>query len=136
MLALFRTAKTARQVKVLIVDDDASVRETIQDRLQCHGWDIMTAADGHEALTAATQNKPDLMLLDIHMPCMDGLAALECLRRDPKLSDVPVVMVTRSSQPADISKAASYNVVDYVTKPFNIGELVVRIQQVIGQMKR
>ena len=136
MLALFRTAKATRQVKVLIVDDDVAVRETIQDRLRCHGWDIMTAGDGREALAMAAQNKPDVLLLDIHMPCMDGLTTLECLRRDPKLSDIPVVMVTRSSQPADISRAASYNVVDYVTKPFNIAELVSRIHQVVPQVKR
>jgi len=136
MLALFRTAKTIRQVRVLIADDDASVRDTIRDRLQCHGWEITTAADGRQALAAASENRPDIVLLDISMPCMDGLTTLECLRRDPKLSNVPVMMITGSNRPSDISRAASYHVVDYVTKPFNIAELTARVQQIVGQIKR
>ena len=136
MLSLFKAAKTVRQVRILIVDDDASVRETIRDRLVCQGWEIATASDGHEALATAAKSKPDVMLLDIHMPQMDGLTTLECLRRDPNLSDIRVMMVTGSSRVSDITKAASCNIADYVTKPFNTTDLAVRVQHVLQQMKR
>jgi len=136
MLGLFKAAKAVRQVKILSVDDDTSVRETLRDRLVRQGWDVAAVCDGHQALAAAAENKPDVVLLDIHMPQMDGLTALECFRRDPDLSDVPVMMVTGSSQVSDISRAASCNVADYVTKPFNATDLVTRVEQVLRRTQR
>lgn len=135
-LSLFKTARTVQPVNVLVVDDDAAVREIIQDRLTALGWNVTTAADGREGLTAAARHRPHVMLLDIHMPVMDGLTALECLRRDPQLSDVSIMIVTGSNRVGDITQAAACNVADYVTKPFNAVELVGRVQQVLQRTKR
>jgi len=135
MRSLFKMAKTTRPTRILVVDDDDALRETICDRLVYQGWDITTAGDGREALEIATQTRPDVMLLDIHMPSMDGLTLLECLRRDPDLSGIRVMMVTASNQVADITRAAACSVDDYVTKPFSAAELVERVQRVLHQMK-
>jgi CheY-like chemotaxis protein len=136
MLGLFKSTKTARKVTILVVDDDPSIRETIRDRLVARGWDVVMASDGQEALSIASESKPDVVLLDIHMPQMDGLTALECLRDDPELSDILVVMVTSSNSVPDITRAAACNVADYVTKPFNAVELVARVQEVLQKAKR
>ena len=136
MLGLFKSTKTARKVTILVVDDDSSIRETIRDRLVARGWDVVMASDGQEALSIAAESKPDVVLLDIHMPQMDGLTALECLRDNPELSDILVVMVTSSSSVPDITRAAACNVADYVTKPFNAVELVARVQEVLQKAKR
>jgi DNA-binding response OmpR family regulator len=132
---LFRTTRVVRPTRVLVVDDDASLRETVRDRLVYQGWDIRTASDGREALGFVRQTIPDVMLLDIYMPRMDGLTTLECLRRDPNLSGLPVMVVTSSSRVSDITRAAACNVADYVTKPFSVAELATRIQRVLRQMK-
>lgn len=135
MRSFFGTAPRTRARKILVVDDDAAVRDTIKDRLAYHGWDIMIASDGQEALALAARNKPEIILLDIHMPGMDGLIALENLRSRPDLSSVPVVMVTASNRVSDITRAASCNVVDYITKPFNAAELIARVEQVLQHVK-
>jgi CheY-like chemotaxis protein len=131
----FKTTRVVRPTRVLVVDDDASLRETVRDRLVYQGWDIHTACDGREALGIVTQAVPDVMLLDIYMPQMDGLTTLECLRRDPNLSDIPVMVVTSSTRVSDITRAAACNIADYVTKPFSVAELVTRVQRVLRQTR-
>lgn len=132
---LFKTTRAARPIRVLVVDDDPSLRETVRDRLVFQGWDIHTASDGREALGLVARTTPDVVLLDIYMPRMDGLTTLECLRRDPALSDLPVMVVTSSTSVADITRAAACNIADYVTKPFSVAELVARVQRVLRQTR-
>jgi DNA-binding response OmpR family regulator len=130
---VFKAARVVRPTRILVVDDDASLRETVQDRLACQGWDIDTACDGREALGIVTQAIPDVMLLDIYMPRMDGLTTLECLRRDPALSGIPVMVITGSTHVSDITRAAACNIADYVAKPFSVAELVTRVQRVLRE---
>jgi DNA-binding response OmpR family regulator len=132
---LFKTTRVVRPTRVLVVDDDASLRETVRDRLVYQGWDIHTACDGREALGLVAQSIPDVVLLDIYMPRMDGLTTLECLRRDPTLSGLPIMMVTSSTSVSDITRAAACNIADYVTKPFSVAELVSRVQRVLRQTR-
>jgi CheY-like chemotaxis protein len=136
MLNSFKAPKTARQVSVLVVDDDPAVRDIIQDRLTALGWNVTTAADGREGLMAVARHRPHVLLLDLHMPVMDGLTALESLRRDPDLCDTCIVIISGSNRASDITRAAACNVADYVTKPFNAVELVGRVQRALQQVKR
>jgi len=132
--SLFRPAKAIRRAKVLVADDDAVVRETVRDRLMHRGWDILTACDGREALGTTLQSRPDLVLMDIYMPNMDGLTVLECLRREPAVRDTLVMIVTSSDRVSDITRAASWNIADYVTKPFSAAELVARVDQALHRV--
>ena len=128
MLGLFKSKKRTDQAKILVVDDDSDLVETIQRRLEYCKWKIMTAGNGKEGLEKATKEKPDLIVLDISMPEVDGHEMLKHLRADQDLRDIPVIMCTKSFEVQDITRAASYNVSDYVTKPFSNSVLVARIE--------
>jgi len=132
MLKLGRTKKGNGGKTILIVDDDPAIREALEHRLAGCPWHVLTAADGQEALEIAARRKPDLVLLDISMPRVNGHAVLERLREDTQMAGVDVIMVTASQEVADVTKAASYNVRDYVIKPFYPGDVVSRIEHVLG----
>ena len=127
MLGLFKSKKRTDQAKILVVDDDSDLVETIQRRLEYCQWKIMTAGNGKEGLEKATKEKPDLIVLDISITEVDGHEMLKHLRADQDLRDIPVIMCTKSFEVQDITRAASYNVSDYVTKPFDCAELMERI---------
>ena len=133
MLKLRRTKKENRDKTILVVDDDPAIREAIQHRLKSCPWSVMTAADGQEALEMAASRKPDLMLLDINMPYVNGHAVLEHLRQDPCMAGVKVIMVTASQDVSDITEAASHNIQEYITKPFYPADVVSRIERVLGE---
>jgi CheY-like chemotaxis protein len=127
MLGLFKSKKRTDQTKILVVDDDADLVKTIQRRLEYCQWKIVTAGNGKEGLEKAAKEKPDLIVLDIGMPEVDGHEMLKHLRAHQDLRDIPVIMCTKSFEVQDITRAASYNVSDYVTKPFDCAELIERI---------
>ncbi len=131
MLGLFKAAKAVRQVKILIVDDDTSVRETLRDRLVRQGWDVAAVCDGHQALPPP-RRQTERVLLDIQMPQMEDDAW--------RLSESPDLRtcrhdVTVSSQVSDISRPPPERSV-YVTKPFNATDLVTRVEQVLRRTQR
>ena len=128
-----RRGKTDNHPKtVLIVDDDSAIREAILHRLEGSPWTVMTATDGQEALERVAEHKPDLVLLDIKMPGVDGRAVLEHLKRDADTADIKVIMVTASQHVSDITWAASYAVQEYITKPFYPADVVSRITRVLS----
>ncbi len=131
MLGLFKSKKKTAKAKILVVDDEADIVSTIQYRLKSCEFEVITAKNGKEGLDKAANEKPDLILLDINMPVMDGHEMLERLRRRPNLRGIPVIMLTAYSDRRDICKAADLDIADYVTKPFDFVELMEKISNAL-----
>jgi DNA-binding response OmpR family regulator len=120
--------------RVLVVDDDATVSDVVRRYLERADFEVTLAADGPGALAAAAAHRPDLVVLDLMLPGMDGLEVCRRLReRDP---DLPVVMLTALGEEADRVVGLSLGADDYVTKPFSPRELVLRVQSVLRRATR
>ena len=119
--------------KVLIVDDEVHIIKLITYKLRGAGYDIASAADGVEALQAARAQRPDLILLDVMMPRMDGFQTLEALKGDPATRDIPVFLLTVKSREVDRQRGWQLGCDDYITKPFSPHKLLERIDQALGR---
>ena len=113
--------------RVLIVEDDPSIRQLIKAVLEGSGYDVSEAADGPSALPAAREASPDVILLDIGLPGMDGFGVLGLLKDDAQLRDVPVIMVTAWGEPTLVTKALDRGAHDFVRKPFDVADLSARV---------
>jgi len=114
--------------KILVVDDTKNVQLLLTDFLTSQDFDVLTASDGREALEVVHASDPDLILLDIMMPNMDGYQFITHLRRE---SSIPVIMITARQQEADIIHGFDLGADDYITKPFRLRELLVRMRAVL-----
>jgi len=114
--------------KILVVDDTRNVQIMLTDFLSGQEFEVLTASDGREALEVVNTSHPDLILLDIMMPNMDGYQFITQLRR---CSETPVIMITARQQEADIIKGFDLGADDYITKPFRMRELLVRMRAVL-----
>ena len=119
--------------KLLLVDDDPALLRVLTEYLRRFDYEIQTAADGAEAIEAAKTNEPDLIVLDVNMPLMDGLQALRTLRRD---TSVPVIMVTAQAGESDVLQGFTLGADDYVSKPFSFAQLEARIRAVLARSRR
>ena len=133
MLELFKSKQKTAQARILIIDDDLDLLGTIQRKLEHYQWQIDTAANGREGLAKIANKKPDLILLDIKMPIMNGHEMLEHLRKDRNFKDIPVIMCTRCFGVQDVAKAASYNISAYIAKPFDCTELTDKIYECLNK---
>lgn len=131
MVGLFKAKKSAHTVKILVVDDEPDFIDIIKSGIKPYHYDVVTANDGREGLEKAQNEKPDLILLDIKMPIMDGYEMLKRLRNHQNLKDVAIIMVTKFFQPKDIAFASSYGIADYVVKPFSLPDLIERIENTL-----
>lgn len=114
---------------VLIVDDEVGVRELLTDALSLGGFETLEAKDGMSALTLIRKHKPDLLIIDINMPVMDGFELLERVRTSK--NQVPAIMLTARKDRTDVSKGLRLGADDYVTKPFGLEELLLRVRAVL-----
>ncbi len=110
--------------KILIIDDDQALLRLLEVGLNAEGFEVIVARSGPEALRAAFCTHPDLIILDIMMPQMDGF---EFCRRLHELSDIPIIMLTALSTSSDIVRGLAAGADDYVTKPFALSELIARV---------
>jgi DNA-binding response OmpR family regulator len=117
--------------KILIVDDQAEIRDLAETILSAEQYVVRTACDGQDALNAVFEESFDLVLLDINMPQMDGWETLRLMRADEALSGIPVVMFSIKGEIRDKSQGMMLGAVDYITKPFKVDELVIRVRQVL-----
>jgi DNA-binding response OmpR family regulator len=113
--------------KVLVVEDDPAIQLLLTETLRSRGYEPRAVADGLEALPAASAMRPDIVLLDIGLPGIDGFEVLERLKADPELRDVPVIMVTAWGEPELMAKALDRGALDYVRKPFAVDDLLARV---------
>jgi len=118
--------------KILVADDKASSRELIRTLLEHAGYEVCEAADGMEALEKAREENPDLILLDIHMPRLDGYATVAEMRRDETLRILPVVALTASAMRGDHDKAKRAGFTAYITKPVSLTALRVEIEKLLA----
>ncbi|MHC4158777.1 MAG: response regulator transcription factor [Planctomycetota bacterium] len=135
MFDIFGLKKKAGKVKILIVDDEPDLVQTLRDRLEMNGYDIITANNGKEGLEKAVEERPNIVLLDVIMPVMDGLEMLEALRKHPENKDCAVIMLTARSQRQDIVRAKVCGIQDYVVKPFDLSELIEKIENIVERHK-
>jgi CheY-like chemotaxis protein len=118
--------------RILIADDQASSREFLRTALEHIGHEVIEAVDGAEAVARARETSPDLMLLDLHMPALDGFGAVGELRRQAQFADTPVVALTASAMQGDKERALAAGFTAYLTKPIRLAELR---RQVEGLLK-
>ncbi len=111
-------------VKVLSIEDQPDIRRLIRMTLEFDGMDVVEACDGAEGLAMARHHKPDVILMDVMMPNMDGLTACDRLNQDPELRDIPVVMISALGRPNDIDAGMSHGARAYLIKPFSPWELL------------
>ncbi len=119
--------------KVLLVDDSNTVLLMEKMILQKGPYELVTARDGVEAVAMAKFEQPDVILLDVMMPNLDGLAACAAIRNDHRTAHIPIVMVTTRSEEHNIETAFRNGATDYVTKPINGLELLTKLQNILGQ---
>jgi two-component system KDP operon response regulator KdpE len=112
---------------ILVVDDESDIRGLVQELLQRSGHDVIGAADGNDGLRRFYADKPDLVILDVQMPGLDGWGVLDRIR---ELSDVPVIMLTARAEEMDKVRGLRAGADDYVTKPFGMPELLARMRAV------
>ncbi len=116
---------------ILIVDDNPTNVSILQARLGVHGYHILTAADGEEALAAAFTHRPDLILLDVMMPKMDGIEVCRRLKSDQALASIPIIMVTAKGEPRDVVAGIEAGCDEYLTKPVDQTALVARVKSML-----
>ena len=109
--------------KILVADDSVASRELIREVLEMSGYEVVEAFDGQEALSLARENSPDLVLVDIQMPRLDGYGVLRELRADPRFSDLRVVALTAFAMQGDSERALNAGFDGYITKPVDIASL-------------
>ena len=115
---------------ILVVDDSQLDRSRLEKLLGAAGYMVVTAADGSLALEAVKRSKPDLILMDVNMPDMDGFAATRSLRNDPETKDIPVVLVTAKDQKADKAWGQMLGAKGYITKPYTDAQVLDTIKSV------
>ena len=114
--------------KLLLAEDDEFSRDMLQRRLTKSGYEVVVAVDGKEALLAARQHHPDLILMDLAMPVMDGWAAIRALKNDPRTSRIPIIVLTANASPENVANAAAAGCQAYQAKPVVMRELLERIE--------
>ncbi|MDQ3812907.1 MAG: response regulator [Armatimonadota bacterium] len=117
--------------KILAVDDERHIVRLVQINLQKEGYQVATAANGREALEKVAQDKPDLVVMDVMMPEMDGFEALKRLKENPDTADIPVIMLTAKAQDADVFRGWQSGADLYLTKPFNPSELLTFVKRLL-----
>jgi two-component system OmpR family response regulator len=119
---------------IMIVDDEVGVRELLRDTLKIAGFETVEADNGMSALTVLRSHKPELIIIDINMPLMDGFELVERLRGTGDL--VPVLMLTARNDQQDISRGLRIGADDYVVKPFGLEELILRVKAILCRSKK
>ncbi len=122
--------------RVLVVDDDPDIVQFVRMNLELEGFEAETADNGRTALELAKQRPPDLILLDVMMPEMDGLTVLRRLRNSPATANVPVIILTAKALAEDRVKGLNLGADDYITKPFDLEELLARVKTVLRRAQQ
>jgi DNA-binding response OmpR family regulator len=124
---------SAEPTLVLVADDNDDILALVSFRLERAGYTVIQARDGEEALRMAGEHRPQLAILDLMMPRLDGYEVTRGIRRDPAIADMPVMLLTARSQEADVARGFDVGADDYVRKPFSPQELLSRVQAILGR---
>jgi DNA-binding response OmpR family regulator len=118
---------------VLAADDDEDILELVAFRLERSGYTVLRARDGQEALELARKEKPDLAVLDVMMPKLDGFELTRRLRAEEATSRMPIILLTARAQDTDLDRGFQSGADDYIRKPFSPQELSTRVQAILGR---
>ncbi|TET43677.1 response regulator [Candidatus Aerophobetes bacterium] len=119
--------------RIVLAEDEPQIAKLVEFKLKKEGYQVTWKENGEEALEAIKRERPDLILLDIMMPVMDGYEVLRQIKEDEKLRDIPVIMLTARAQERDVVKGIDSGAEDYITKPFHPAELLVRVKRILGK---
>ena len=122
--------------RVLVVDDDAPIRLLCRVNLEAEGMEVLEAADGADGLEKARSARPDVVLLDVMLPKLDGWRVAEALLQDPETGEIPIVFLTARAELLDQARGLEIGGVDYITKPFNPVELADVIRELLARVER
>ena len=125
----------AMEDAVLIVEDESDVADLLRYHLAKAGFTVLLAADGLSGLEMARKNRPDVVILDLMLPRMDGHSVCKALKHDPETEGIPILMLTAKSQPEERINGLEIGADDYVTKPFSPRELVLRVQALLRRLR-
>lgn len=114
--------------KILLVEDNEMNRDMLSRRLQRNGYDVRIAIDGEQGVAMARDERPDLILMDMSLPILDGWAATRVIRADPSISAVPVIALTAHAMAGDLEKCVAAGCDDYDTKPVDLARLLGKIE--------
>jgi DNA-binding response OmpR family regulator len=131
---MIRASDIMTKRKILIVDDEADILHFLELVLRERGYEVETASGGAQALAAARNDAPDLVLLDIMMPQMDGWEVLKLLRVDPRTAAIPVAMVSARTDAKDRVQGLQEGALDYICKPFALDELLAKVAAIFSQL--
>ena len=118
--------------KILIVDDEADIIEILQFVLESNGYECITASDGEMGLNLAREANPDLIILDVMMPKINGYKISRLLKYDNKYKDIPILMITARSQEEDKVIGEETGADEYITKPFNVDYVLEKVKSYLG----
>jgi two-component system alkaline phosphatase synthesis response regulator PhoP len=131
-----REVKSVAKGKILVVDDEIYIVHILDFSLGVEGYDVMTALDGEQALAKVEQDRPDLIVLDIMMPKLDGYETCKALKSAPETRDIPIILLSAKGRNVDQKVGFEVGADDYITKPFSPRKLVERINSILGQTSR
>lgn len=121
---------------ILIAEDEKHLQRLLEYKLKNSGYEVLVAGNGEDALKLAKSHRPDLIVLDVMMPIMDGLECLAALKRDVDLKAIPVVMLTAKNLENQVVRGLELGAEDYITKPFSPPEFVARIKAVLKRFEK
>lgn len=122
--------------KILVVDDEPNIIELLKMNLESSGYEVLEASTGMEAITKTNSFLPDLVLLDLMLPDIDGLQVCGMLKKNQVTQDIPIIMITAKSEESDKVQGLTIGAYDYITKPFGISELEARIKNVLRRSEK
>ena len=121
--------------KILVVDDEINITQILQFSIGAEGYEVITAQNGEEAIEKARREQPDLIILDIMMPRIDGYEACRILKANPLTKNIPVVLLTAKGRDIDKRLGQEVGAIDYIVKPFSPNKLIDRIHQLLSCTK-
>ena len=120
------------QAKILVVDDEVYILHILDFILGAESYDVVTASNGEQALQKVREEKPDLVILDIMMPKLDGYETCRMIKKDPATKSIPVILLTAKGREVDQKLGREVGADDYMTKPFSPSKLIERVQAILG----
>lgn len=121
----------ARVCKILVVEDDPAISALLTRALENNAYKVVTAADGEEALIVCVEERPDVVLLDVNLPKLDGFSVAKRLKGVDALKNIPIIFLTAKDRPTDMIAGIQAGAKHYLTKPFNIDELLSKVKKLV-----
>lgn len=123
------------QGKILVVDDEVYILHILDFSLGAEGYEVVTAVNGEQAIERAREEQPDLIVMDVMMPRLDGYETCRELKRDPETRNIPIIILTAKGREIDKRIGFEAGALEYITKPFSPGKLIDRVHDILGVRK-